>query len=277
VPADECPWIESSPRALRWYDKSYSQGVAKRCKRKSHGTPDVEIIVDAELSSSGPSPYDNGATSWEPRSSVSPTHYLADMRSMVPHGYLSFSLSAAHINGQSWDPETPYDVLEFDKFYEVEMSDSGAHPLFHLHVYHMQVVTPGGCQDHEEGQFYDTISARGTCTVRISTRDIGVGGRTVYNCHVLAHEDHGAMGWVHVQNAPPVSTTIWMKSLDAPLVAFHQHAHRRTLQLSVDRDWLVPITTVVAARSVMLVVPAFKSRVVPRAEIGVAKSLVAMG
>jgi hypothetical protein len=122
---------------------------------------------------------------------------------MQPHGYLSFSMSAAQINGQSWDPKTPYDVLEFDKVYEVEISGSGAHP-FHLHLYHMQVMTLGGCQDHEEGQFYDTISARGTCTVRFSTRDIG--GRTVYHCHVLGHEDNGSMGWVDVQNAPPVST-----------------------------------------------------------------------
>ena len=31
------------------------------------------------------------------------------------------------------------------------------HP-FHMHLYHMQIATPGGCGAHEEGEFYDTIS-----------------------------------------------------------------------------------------------------------------------
>ena len=36
-------------------------------------------------------------------------------------------------------------------------------------------------------------------TVRIRFDDFG--GRTVYHCHVLDHEDHGMMGTIEVQ--PP--------------------------------------------------------------------------
>jgi hypothetical protein len=60
----------------------------------------------------------------------------------------------------------------------------------------MQIVTPGGCGAHEEGEFYDTISADGDCTVRFRTADIGQ--RCVLHCHVLFHEDSGSMSWVNV-------------------------------------------------------------------------------
>ena len=37
----------------------------------------------------------------------------------------------------------------------------------------MLIVEPGGCGAHVEGEFYDTISASGSCTVRFKTADIG--------------------------------------------------------------------------------------------------------
>mmetsp|Transcript_12135 Transcript_12135/g.29294 ORF Transcript_12135/g.29294 Transcript_12135/m.29294 type:complete len:174 (+) Transcript_12135:77-598(+) len=75
---------------------------------------------------------------------------------------------------------------------------SGAHP-FHLHLYHMKIVSPGGCGAHKEGEFYDTISAN-NCVVRFKAIDIGQ--RMVMHCHVLSHEDNGAMQWMNVLDAP---------------------------------------------------------------------------
>jgi FtsP/CotA-like multicopper oxidase with cupredoxin domain len=61
----------------------------------------------------------------------------------------------------------------------------------------MQIATPKGCGPaYEEGEFYDTISAPGDCTVRFRTADIGQ--RCVLHCHVLYHEDNGSMSWVNV-------------------------------------------------------------------------------
>jgi hypothetical protein len=60
----------------------------------------------------------------------------------------------------------------------------------------MQIVTPGGCGDiYDEGEFVDTIDSEvGDCTVRFNAIDHC--GRTVFHCHILTHEDTGAMHWV---------------------------------------------------------------------------------
>lgn len=71
---------------------------------------------------------------------------------------------------------------------------------FHLHVYHMQVVQPGGCEHHEEGQWYDVISSSVSCLVRFRMADYG--GRVVLHCHFLKHEDSGAMTWIDVVGGP---------------------------------------------------------------------------
>jgi hypothetical protein len=84
----------------------------------------------------------------------------------------SISLSAAKINGAPWDPDTPLGMIDYDQVHEWTISGSGAHP-FHLHLYHMLIVEPGGCGAHQEGEFYDTISASGSCLVRFKTADFG--------------------------------------------------------------------------------------------------------
>ncbi len=82
------------------------------------------------------------------------------------------SLSGAKINGQTYSETVGLGELNFDQVHEWTVSGSGAHP-FHMHLYHMMIVSPGGCGAHEEGEFYDTLSASGSCTVRFKTADIG--------------------------------------------------------------------------------------------------------
>ncbi len=69
------------------------------------------------------------------------------------------------------------------------------HP-FHLHVWPMQVLE---APDHDPDGPADwrdvvVVPAMGQVTVRVPVRDFG--GRTVYHCHVLDHEDLGMMGVV---------------------------------------------------------------------------------
>ena len=111
----------------------------------------------------------------------------------------SVALSGAQINGESWDEFNPLDVIDYGNVYEWTISGSGAHP-FHLHLYHMKIVSPGGCGAHKEGEFYDTISASGSCVVQFKAIDIGQ--RMVMHCHVLSHEDNGAMHWIDVTGTP---------------------------------------------------------------------------
>jgi len=78
------------------------------------------------------------------------------------------------------------------------LTTSRGHP-FHMHIYRVQVVS--GCVEHEIGEWYDTISSMGECVVRFPA--VNFGGRVVFHCHVLPHEDNGAMAWLNVLNSPP--------------------------------------------------------------------------
>jgi len=172
--------------------------------RNLRGTPDVIVQVDPGMSSQDSSPFDGGSV-WKPRASVSSSHYLADLRGLpASKAFPNIAMSGAQINGASWDPSKPLFEIPYDEVFEFEISGSGAHP-FHLHLNHMQVVTPGGCGGYlEEGEYYDTISGS-TCKVRIATRDLA--GRQVFHCHVLSHEDNGAMGWANIVGGPIIDDT----------------------------------------------------------------------
>ena len=68
------------------------------------------------------------------------------------------------------------------------------HP-FHLHVWPMQLIADNG-EPVETPTWLDVVNvpARGEVTLRIAFDDFG--GRTVYHCHILDHEDRGMMGVV---------------------------------------------------------------------------------
>eukprot|EP01083_Nonionella_stella_P200057 733058_1 len=110
-------------------------------------------------------------------------------------------LSATAINGVKWDETLTEGLgdIAFGKVYEWQISGSNAHP-FHLHLYHMLIVESGGCGAHKEGEFYDTISTNTDCNVRFKTADFGQ--LMIMHCHVLAHEDKGAITWMNVTGVP---------------------------------------------------------------------------
>mmetsp|Transcript_12113 Transcript_12113/g.19360 ORF Transcript_12113/g.19360 Transcript_12113/m.19360 type:complete len:196 (+) Transcript_12113:2-589(+) len=91
--------------------------------------------------------------------------------------------------------------INFNEVYEMQVWDTKEHP-FHLHLYHMQIMTPGGCGSHIQGEFYDTISgANGQpCTVRFQTVDVGQ--KMVMHCHEFEHEDDGSINFLNVVNVP---------------------------------------------------------------------------
>ena len=113
-------------------------------------------------------------------------------------------MTAAQINGNSFDPEVSLaGTWDYDSIQEWTISNSGAHP-YHLHVYHMQAVG-SGCDGgvHDQGEYYDTISAPSNCVVRFHMIDYG--GSVMMHCHVLKHEDNGSMTWVDVIGGPAQS------------------------------------------------------------------------
>ena len=71
------------------------------------------------------------------------------------------------------------------------------HP-FHLHVWPMQLLEVGG-QEVSEPLWLDVVNvpARSQVKVRVAFEDFG--GKTVYHCHILDHEDRGMMATVLAQ------------------------------------------------------------------------------
>lgn len=66
------------------------------------------------------------------------------------------------------------------------------HP-FHLHVWPFQVLDAGD-GSLPEPEWHDVINIPAGREVRIRVRFADFGGRTVYHCHILDHEDQGMMG-----------------------------------------------------------------------------------
>eukprot|EP00008_Paramoeba_atlantica_P014370 CAMPEP_0201492018 /NCGR_PEP_ID=MMETSP0151_2-20130828/32020_1 /ASSEMBLY_ACC=CAM_ASM_000257 /TAXON_ID=200890 /ORGANISM="Paramoeba atlantica, Strain 621/1 / CCAP 1560/9" /LENGTH=502 /DNA_ID=CAMNT_0047878665 /DNA_START=48 /DNA_END=1556 /DNA_ORIENTATION=- len=101
----------------------------------------------------------------------------------------------------SYDASKSTDTWEYGSVLQFTVSRSNVHP-FHLHAFPMQIIE--GCSPHEQGEFYDTISSLETnCVVKF--RALGEPGKVPMHCHLLAHEDNGAMTWVWVEGGPDLA------------------------------------------------------------------------
>jgi FtsP/CotA-like multicopper oxidase with cupredoxin domain len=130
--------------------------------------------------------------------------YLRDLRflSNEPVNTETVNMGARTINGSKFDMMNPtfaYDATE-NAIQDWTLKGARNHP-FHLHIYHVQVQ--GDCGSFEDGEYYDVIS--GNCNIRFdlgtSLDNPAFAGRTIMHCHILEHEDQGAMGWADVQVA----------------------------------------------------------------------------
>lgn len=83
-----------------------------------------------------------------------------------------------NINNVAYNEAVALATFAYDTYQEWTITTGNAH-AFHLHLYHMQVVTPGGCGEHLENEWYDVISSPNPCTVRFRMMDIG--GRMVFH------------------------------------------------------------------------------------------------
>lgn len=147
-------------------------------------------------------PYSTGAEGVEFDWSANRPTYLRDLRNLPGTTAInteSVNLGARTINGSKFDPLTSTFDLAPNAVQEWAIKGSGQHP-FHKHVYHVQPQQT--CGDFEAGEYYDVLSA-GNCTVRFDLNAATSSvyeGRTIMHCHILEHEDQGAMGWLDVRN-----------------------------------------------------------------------------
>lgn len=66
-----------------------------------------------------------------------------------------------------------------------------------MHIYHVQI--DGSCADYEDGEYYDVVA--NNCNILFDLDETSSSvyeGRTIMHCHILEHEDQGAMGWTDV-------------------------------------------------------------------------------
>ncbi len=103
------------------------------------------------------------------------------------------------IDGKTFDHERIDQEVAFGSVEEWTIfNDSPMDHPFHLHVWPMQVIEENG-QSIELPTWLDVVNlpSRGWVKVRIAFERFG--GRTVYHCHILDHEDLGMMGIIRTR------------------------------------------------------------------------------
>ena len=200
-------WRTTAPKVLGANEISLTGAsradLAVRCSDDSEITVNGNTVATIAVSGSGdlaPHPYAaDGVSTW----SADRPSYLRDLSGETNVNNEVVRMGARTINGSKFDHMNPTFALTTDAVQEWDVRGAGNHP-FHLHVYHFQTEGCGG--DFEDGEYYDTLAS--PCTIRFDldeTTSSVFDGPTIMHCHVLAHEDQGAMGWVDVQGglAPP--------------------------------------------------------------------------
>jgi len=169
-------------------DSTISLGGTQVANIYVDGTPDTTVHPYAA----------DGTSTW---SAVRPA-YLRDLRNELVSNTETIRMGARSVLGSKFDADVANLTLNADGIQEWSLNGATNHP-FHLHVYHVQVQND--CGPYEGGEYYDTVA--GNCDLRF---DMGPGeayeGRTIFHCHILEHEDQGAMGWMDVIGGrlPPV-------------------------------------------------------------------------
>jgi FtsP/CotA-like multicopper oxidase with cupredoxin domain len=172
--------------------------LAVRCSADSeltvNGTTVATIFADSSLPADPTvGPFDGGATgdTW----TATRPGYLRDLRSESNVENRSVNMGARTINGSKWDPNEPTFQIPVGAVQELTIKGATQHP-YHQHVYHVQMN--GDCGAFEDGEYYDTIA--GSCDVRfdLSNGASVYDGLAVMHCHILSHEDQGAMGWMDI-------------------------------------------------------------------------------
>jgi FtsP/CotA-like multicopper oxidase with cupredoxin domain len=169
-------------------------GLAVRCSGNSTisvGGVQVADIVVAGSADDTVHPYaEDGVSQW---SAIRPG-YLRDLRGETPADSESIRMGARTILGRKFEKDNPNLIKDANGVQEWSVNGATNHP-FHLHIYHVQVQSD--CGPYEAGEYYDVIA--GNCDLRF---DMGptqaYEGRTIFHCHILEHEDQGAMGWMQV-------------------------------------------------------------------------------
>jgi FtsP/CotA-like multicopper oxidase with cupredoxin domain len=104
------------------------------------------------------------------------------------------------INGRAFDHQRIDTTVGLNTVEEWELINTGVmdHP-FHLHTNHFQIASVNGTPPPYRA-WKDTVLVPFGQSVRIRIPFRDFGGKTVYHCHILDHEDLGMMGMLAIQD-----------------------------------------------------------------------------
>ena len=175
--------------------------LAVRCSGNSDIRVDNTTVANIVINGTadpGPHPFAaDGVSVW----SAARPEYLRDLRAETEVHIEDISMGARTINGEKFDHDVALFTLNTDAVQEWSIQGGTNHP-FHLHVYHFQALLDSG--DFEAGEYYDTIAANGPVRFDLNAATSSpFAGRTIFHCHILEHEDRGAMAWADVVGGSP--------------------------------------------------------------------------
>lgn len=114
--------------------------------------------------------------------------------------YMSITQSGMSFkfNGETFNPNKVNMKAKLDTVEEWVITNTShmAHP-FHIHAWAFQVIDRG--DGKPDPGWKDTVEIPVSAKVRIRLNFADFGGKTVYHCHILDHEDTGMMGIVEVK------------------------------------------------------------------------------
>lgn len=199
-------WRTTAPKALPTRALNLTGAsradLAVRCTSDSTITVNGAAVATVLTSGAGNTavgPYAGGSSggAW---SAIRPA-YLRDLRGVTDVHKESVRMGARTVNGTRFTMDVPTYTLPAGQVQQWGLSGNTQHP-FHLHVYHVQAVDCSGT--FEPGEYYDVVSQ--SCAVRFDLNAATSSvyeGRAIMHCHILEHEDQGAMGWLDVVGGRP--------------------------------------------------------------------------
>jgi FtsP/CotA-like multicopper oxidase with cupredoxin domain len=97
-------------------------------------------------------------------------------------------------DGKTFEPDRVDQVVLVGSVEEWTITNTSPldHPL-HLHVWPMQLIERGG-QPLDSPTWQDVVNVPARSNVKVRIAFDTFGGRSVYHCHLLDHEDKGMMG-----------------------------------------------------------------------------------
>jgi|GEM_PF-939126 FtsP/CotA-like multicopper oxidase with cupredoxin domain len=176
----------------------------------------VANITVGGTQNASPHPFaSDGISMW----SATRPSYLRDLRNEVNVHTETINMGARTINGTKYDHMMANITLPPNQVQQWSLSGATMHP-FHLHVYHVQAQSTNGM--FEEGEYYDVVSTNVPIRFDLNQNTSSVyAGRTIMHCHILGHEDRGAMGWMNVTGGISAPTYPSDGNLTSPYTEYY--------------------------------------------------------